>query len=71
MEIGDKVIWNSNFGYEVGYFLGDSNAYFEYSVNIVSGRYKGIASVYQSSLKPYSEELIEELSKEYGYMKSF
>lgn len=71
MKIGDKVIWNSNFGYEVGYFLGDSNAYFQYSVKIVSGKYKGISSVSRCSLKPYSDDLIKELTKEYGYLKSF
>jgi hypothetical protein len=71
MEIGDKVIWDSNFGYEVGYFLSDSNAYFQYSVDIISGKYKGEASVSQTSLKPYSLELVEELTKKYGYLKTF
>lgn len=71
MKIGDKVIWDSNFGYEVGYFLGDSNAYCQYSVDIISGKYRGKASVSQSSIKPYTEELIEELIVKYGYSKNF
>jgi hypothetical protein len=24
---GDKVIWDSHFGYEVGYFIGEGNQY--------------------------------------------
>ena len=71
MDIGDKVIWDSNFGYEVGYFLGDSNAYFQYSIDIISGKYRGNASVSRSSLKPYTEKLILELILKYGYEKSF
>jgi len=67
----NSLLLDSNFCYEVGYFLGDSNAYCQYSVNIISGKYQGKASVSQSSLKPYSEELIEELTKKYGYVKLF
>jgi len=67
-----QIIWCSSFGYEIGYFLKeDPNQYYKYVVDLVTGVVIGEGSFSRSEIKPYSEELINELANDYGYIKKF
>lgn len=68
----DKIIWDSGFGYEIGYFLSENGVmYNTYSVEIITGICTGEVSNSINEIKPYSKELIKELSKRYGYEKDW
>lgn len=67
---GDKVIWDSHFGYEIGYFRAYGNYPRRYLIEIRSGKYWGLIS-WKKSIHPYSNELIDKLTKQYGYEKRF
>lgn len=72
LESGDKIIWDSHFGYELGIFIGNGIVFENiYQVNLTTGRFGGLASFPQSEIHPYSEELLNLLSQKYGYKKSF
>lgn len=67
---GDPVIWDSNFGYDVGYFVSESNMYYHYRVTLVSGVSPGNdVTVNVNQVHPYSEEMIKTLTQKYGYRK--
>lgn len=70
MEAGDKIIWDSGFGYEIGYYLGKSHMYYHLKVRLVS-RNRGIMHHQEEQVKPYSEELNDKMEKEYGYRHDF
>ena len=64
------VVWiNPSIGYDIGYTVEVGE--FMTTVDIVSGRNPGRIRVDNDSLRPYSESLIVELSKKYGYEKRF
>ena len=44
-KVGDKVIWDSHFGYEIGYFVGEGNQYHTYLVDMISGKYPNKVSL--------------------------
>jgi hypothetical protein len=69
-KVNDRVIWDSGFGYEVGYFKGDGN-YDGWLLRLTTGIVTKECSYPESEVKPYSDELIEEMKKRYGYEKSF
>ena len=72
MKKGDKVIWDSHFGYDLAYFIGEGAAYEHWSIKLASGRCCGErALVAKTELHPYSKELIAELTKKYGYEKDW
>lgn len=71
LEPGDKIIWNSNSGYEIGYYLGIGNQYATLLVDLITGICTGNVSLSESQIKPYSKELVEELNEKYGYLKEF
>jgi len=69
---GDRVIWDSHFGYDIAIFVGESGCYERWRIKLVSGCCNGgEASACKSETHPYSKELIAELSKKYGYTKDF
>lgn len=68
---GDKVIWDSNFGYDIGLFIGEGNQYYTYLIDVKSGLIQEECSYYKYEIYPYSEELIKKLAKKYGYEKRF
>ena len=63
----DRIIWDSGFGYELGYYTGESVAYEDLSIKLITGKYKGTHSVSSSQVKPYSIELEEKMINQYGY----
>ena len=74
MKKGDRIIFDSGSGYEIGYFeeipniLNTSEVVIEFRSGTVHGR-KGI--VWKTEVKPYSKELVKELTAKYGYEKAF
>jgi hypothetical protein len=71
-KVGERVIWDDDNRYEIGYFRGVGNSINEYAVKFMSG----ICANQQFSLPkeqiyPYSDELIDEISVQYGYEKKF
>lgn len=67
----DRIIWDSGWGYEIGYFVGEGLLMYTYQVDMVTGVVQGLVAHPISEIKPYSKELVEELTKKYGYQKAF
>jgi hypothetical protein len=67
----DKIIWDSHFGYEIGYFIGEGVMYNTFEVDLITGVVHGSVSHSKSEIHPYSEELVEKLTNKYGYEKTF
>ena len=67
----DKIVWNSGFGYEIGFFLGDGWVYNTYLIEIMTGISTGEYCYSKEEIYKYSDELIDELTKKYGYEKRF
>ncbi len=71
-EYNERIIWDSHFGYEIGFFIGEGNSYNTWLVELRSGRIVGEeVSHSKDEIHPYSEELLEKLTKKYGYEKRF
>lgn len=67
----ERVIWDSHFGYDIGYFLGDGWAYNTYLIDIRTGRIVEECSLSKSEVHKYTDELIDKLTAKYGYEKRF
>lgn len=72
-EENEPVIWDSGFGYDIGFFKGIfPNAMGYYSVYWMSGITKGrVGIAAMSQVIPYSIEALDERSKKYGYRHVF
>lgn len=73
MEKGDKILWDSGFGYEIGYYIGESSVYFHVTVSLISNKYSenGDCCFVKTDIIPYTEEDSKRLSDEYGYEHRF
>lgn len=72
MKKGDEIIWDSNFGYDIGIFRDDAPSYNNCIMEFRSGARVGeLGSVSKSQIHPYSKELVEKSTLRYGYEKSF
>jgi hypothetical protein len=69
--LNERVIYDSEFGYEIGYFKGPGILYHTYLIDLRSGIIQEPISYSISSIHKYSCELIKELTLRYGYEKSF
>jgi hypothetical protein len=67
----EKVIWDSHFGYEIGYFLGEGNQYYTYLIDVRTGLIHEPCSYSKSEIHKYTDELIDKLTAKYGYEKRF
>jgi hypothetical protein len=73
-EEGDKLIWDSGVGYDVGYFVSYSEMFdvscirFKFASGFSSGREGNIS---MSAIFPYSEEKIIKMTDKYGMKKDF
>lgn len=68
---GEKVIWDSNSGYDIAEFVGESPAYNNYTIKLKTGRFPTAkASVSKNQVKPYSQMLMDELATKYNYYHS-
>ncbi len=69
-KFNERVIWDSNFGYDVGYFLGEGVMEWTYLIDMKSGLIHMPCSQPKDEIHPYSNKLVEELTKKYGYRKT-
>lgn len=68
---GDRVIWNSCFGYEIGFFEQadhDESIILTLSTGSLVGADIKVAPF---EVFPYSNDLVDQLTKRYGYEKRF
>lgn len=70
---GNKIIWDSHFGYEIGYFIEDSHnqMYGSYKIDLTTGVVQGESLRPSSEVIPYDDKMINEMIKKYGYEKQF
>ena len=68
---GEKVVWDSHFGYEIGYFIGEGVVMNSYLVAVATGIITGECSYSKNEVHKYNDELIDSLNKKYGYEKRF
>jgi len=71
MKKGQRIIFDSGFGYELGYFVGDQKIDNDYTINLITGKTTGEISISKDMVKDYSKELILMLSQKYGYTLTF
>lgn len=73
METGDKIIWHSGFGYDIGYYVGESDdiMYNSYEIELVSGIILGKTLRDKDQVVPYTASTMTEMVEEYGYEKKF
>lgn len=69
MEV-NKVIWDSGFGYDIGFIVGSGNPMGSVTVDIQTGKYPGTAACSENEVKPYTESLLEEMKAKYKYDRS-
>ena len=68
---GDKVIWDSHSGYEIGYFIGEGNQYDTWLIDRRTGICTGECSHSKNEIHKYSDELIQKLTEKYKHEKRF
>jgi len=68
---GDKVIWDSRHGYDIGIFKGEGGAYYTWAVEINTGQFPGVGAFNRTDIYPYSKELVAQLTQKYGYEKDW
>ena len=72
MKNGDKIIWDSGFGYEIGYYRADEGVmYGTCLVDLRTGIAIGEVSMSKIEIHPYTIEKIAELTAKYKYEKTF
>lgn len=71
MKKGNKVIWDSNFGYELGYYLGEGNQINTFLIDIKTGLIKAPVSYPIHQVKIYTKKLHNELKEKYNSNKNF
>jgi len=63
---GDKIIWDSGFGYELGYFVGEGVMHNTWSVNLITGCSIGQdVSFDKSEIFLYSDEEHQRCKQKY------
>jgi hypothetical protein len=67
----EMVVWDSHFGYEIGYFLGEGHVYETYLIDVRTGIVHEPTCYSKSEIHKYTNELIDKLTKKYGYEKRF
>lgn len=67
----ERVIWDSHFGYEIGYFLGEGHVYETWLINVITGIFPQPTCHPKSEVYKYTNELVDKLTEKYGYEKRF
>ena len=63
---GDPVIWDSGFGYELGFYIEEGDFMFNsYIIDIKTGNRKGNTMISKDDIRKWSQSLVEELSATY------
>lgn len=65
----EQIIWDSHFGYEVGYFKGEGALYETYAVQLETGVVQDTCCYPKTEIHKYTDEKISELTAKYGYEK--
>lgn len=64
-----KMIWDSGFGYDICILVSEEEI--SCKILLATGKYAGkTITALKEDVKPYSEELMSELSKKYKYNQS-
>lgn len=64
---GDKVIWDSGFGYEIGEYIGEGVMYYTYAMKLLTGNFSGSEVSYRcNEVHIYSKEKHDEMKLKYG-----
>jgi len=73
VEPRSKIIWDSGFGYEVGYFIrvADDIMYDTVIVELITGMQKGNALRTKDSINWYSDEALSIMYQKYKYYNHF
>ena len=73
MKEGDKIIWDSGFGYEVGYFIedGDKKMSNTYVIELVTGVEKGRTYRSKDEITIYTLENQSQMKSKYNYDRTF
>ncbi len=67
----EKIIWDSHFGYEIGYFIGPGVTQGTYEVDLETGVIQGKVSHACSEIHKYTPELLEQLKEKYRYDEKY
>ncbi len=68
---GDKIIWDSHFGYELGYFVGTGSGYYTFEVDLVTGCSQGLVSFTETEIHQFTDENHAKMIKKYKQTKNF
>lgn len=74
MKKGEYIIWDSNFGYEVGFFEKEEGVVYDtHQVRLITGVAECLRPFPAScdKVKPFTKETIEELNKKYTYPATY
>ena len=74
MKKGDRIIWDSGFGYEIGIYESDKGVMYNTClVQLMSGdvKHNTPVSVPINDVHAYSKTRVALLTIKYGYIKSF
>lgn len=73
MTKGDKIIWDSGFGYEVGFFIEDADKlhYDTYRIDLVTGVAQGDSTRPKREVLPHSPEKVAKMEAKYNYRREF
>jgi|JI10StandDraft_1071094.scaffolds.fasta_scaffold226529_4 hypothetical protein len=67
MKTGDRVIYNTGFGYDLGVFVREGGIYNTFLVELVTGRYPGNIAADVHTITPYTDADRDRLAEKYGY----
>jgi hypothetical protein len=70
-DFNERVVWDSGFGYEIGYFLGEGLVYNTWLIDLRTGFFVEPCSHSKSEVFKYSNELINKLTAKYRCEKRF
>lgn len=71
MKAGDKIIWDSCFGYDIGLFVKEISCGGECIIDLKGGIVTGNITVYKSEVLPYSQKNYNTMIKKYKYEKNY
>jgi len=72
MKPGDKIIWDSAFGYDLGFYQSDKGVSYETClVKLVTGPAQGKLSVPKHEVLPYTTQNYKKTAAKYGYTTEF
>jgi hypothetical protein len=64
---GDKVIWDSGFGYELAEYIGEGVMYYTYNIKLLTGICSGMDISHRcNEVYAYSKEKHDEMKLKYG-----